>query len=207
MRIFCVVLAALISIPPTFIKAEKVRYVPLCQCIFTTWPIYNLIYKISELWIFSLSEEEKLNFIFDFLHWARHLKKEEVEKCTFLNFGYRGSLGSLPQVPSLQCSLLSPSVVSPSIIIAVKCDEPAASTEPEAGPGRPPDPPQLHGGRGGRGGAGEAGRGQPRARRRGWGHAECGRGRVPRGGGAGGGHQPQPDLQESVLSSDGKQWT
>ena len=54
-----------------------------------------------------------------------------------------------------------------SIIIAGKCDEPAASTEPEAGPGRPPDPPQLHGGRGGRGGAGEAGRGQPRARRRG----------------------------------------
>ena len=57
--------------------------------------------------------------------------------------------------------------ISISIIIAGKCDEPAASTEPEAGPGRPPDPPQLHGGRGGRGGAGEAGRGQPRARRRG----------------------------------------
>ena len=54
-----------------------------------------------------------------------------------------------------------------SIIVAGKCDEPAASTEPEAGPGRPPDPQQLHGGRGGRGGAGEAGRGQPRARRRG----------------------------------------
>ena len=54
-----------------------------------------------------------------------------------------------------------------SIIIAGKCDEPAASTEPEAGSGRPPDPPQLHGGRGGRGGAGEAGGGQPRARRRG----------------------------------------
>ena len=54
-----------------------------------------------------------------------------------------------------------------SIIIAGKCDEPAASTEPEAGPGRPPDLPQLHSCRGGRGGAGEAGRGQPRARRRG----------------------------------------
>ena len=62
--------------------------------------------------------------------------------------------------------LTSPSVVSPSSSIG-KCDEPAASTESEAGPGRPPDPPQLHGGRGWRGGAGEAGRGQPRARRRG----------------------------------------
>ena len=75
-----------------------------------------------------------------------------------------------------------------SIILAGKCDEPAASTEPEAGPGWPPDPRQLHGGRGGRGGAGEDGGGQPRARRRGRGHAECGRGCVPRGGGARGGH-------------------